>query len=110
MDEYPIVDLPGSQDWARAHALGLKLDAAWPGQQGDDFAYAYAYHDHPQGLGPLDELVLLQEGANGGPHFIWKCRFLAGADVWRRRTFIVDGWCDYTGWDCQSGAQWMEMT
>lgn len=110
MDEYPIVDLPGSQDWARARALGLKLDAAWPGQQGDDFAYAYAYHPHPEGLGSLVELVSLQEGDRDGPHFIWKCTFRVNYGTRRLRSFIVDGWCDYTGWDCQSGAQWMETT
>lgn len=102
MNDIPLVDLPGSEPWASAYDWGDTLGDKFPGQDARSFAYATTYND----LGPIPNagaitsLVMEQQGENDGPVWIWRVSFADGS------TWIVEGGCDYTGWDCQSHAFW----
>ncbi len=56
-------------------------------------------HNIGEGL-ELDDIaraVCVKEGANDEENWIWYVQTNDG------RVAEIDGWCDYTGWDCQSG-------
>lgn len=99
---YPIVSLPGSLGWEEAYAFGETLDERFPGQDGHSLSVAMEYN----GTGPLNEhngiasLALLQQGERDEQSWIWLVTAEDGM-VWH-----VTGWCDYTGWDCQSALRW----
>lgn len=101
-EDLPLIPLPGSENWRGAHEWGIALDRQFPEQDAVDFAYACHYG----GFGPmysgdiLLELVLMQQGERDGGDWIWRV-VLSDGETW-----IVRGWCDYTGWDCQSGVDW----
>lgn len=93
--------LPGSESHWRAYDIGEELDRRFPGQDANDFAYAVEFN----GTGPLADqavegLLMVREGERDGPGWVWLLRTHTGAHWW------VEGWCDYTGWDCQSGVEW----
>lgn len=45
------------------------------------------------------ELLAISEGENEGPSWWWILSLKDG------RFLALTGWCDYTGWDCQSDAE-----
>lgn len=61
------------------------------------------------GYGPIEEagiekedvsrVVAYREGENDGPGWLLILRMTDG------RWAYVSAWCDYTGWDCQAGAE-----
>ena len=83
------------------------LDRQFPGQEASDFAYAINYNsaDVPASLTGLEvsSLSCIQIGANDYESWIWEVT-MADGSRWR-----VEGWCDYTGWDCQSGTEWKNL-
>lgn len=97
----PIV-LPGSEGYWNAYALGREAEEVFAGQDVTDFLYACEYN----GQGPLtdgvglDGILMVQQGDNDGPNWIWLVRTSTGAHWW------AVGGCDYTGWDCQSWLEW----
>jgi len=44
-------------------------------------------------------VALMLEGGNDGPSWHWLVSLPDGSWAY------VAGWCDYTGWDCRSGAE-----
>lgn len=101
---YLIVSLPGSLGWESAYEFGQTLEERFPGQDGWNLSSAMEHN----GMGPLSdnngiaELVLLKQGARDETSWVWRVTCEDG-NVW-----IAEGWCDYTGWDCQSGLRWNE--
>lgn len=49
----------------------------------------------------IEGIILEVPGANDEYHWWWVVMLTTGEFV------MINGWCDYTGWDCQSGA-WVE--
>lgn len=100
---YPQIRLPGSDTYWQAYQWGDVLDKAFPGQDAHDFAYAIREND----TGPLEKedrsivgLLLVQQGDNEGPDWIWLISLDDDTYWWLR------GGCDYTGWDCGSFVEW----
>jgi hypothetical protein len=103
VDENGVVVLASSEGWRSAYDKADKLEKLFPGQVSDLF-YAIEYNDR----GPLVEgakitdLKLEQEGCNDGDSWIW--HLTVNGERWS-----LEGWCDYTGWDCQSGTSWEKL-
>jgi hypothetical protein len=101
---YPIVTLPGSLTWERGYEFGQALDKKFPGQDGYDLASAMQYCDQ----GPVTDtngivgLVMLHQGCNDEDNWTWEVTTSDG------KTWIANGGCDYTGWDCQAFLEWSE--
>lgn len=99
---YPLITLPGSLTWEAGYRFGQTLDVAFPGQCGYDLASAMEYND----CGPVNEtngivdLVMIKEGERDAEEWVWQVSMQDGTD------WVATGWCDYTGWDCQSGLSW----
>jgi hypothetical protein len=101
--EYKIVKLNGmSLAWEDAFMMGDALEEEFPGCDGHDFCCAISYNDG----GPLDRggvismLKLVKQGERDESDWIWEVT-LTNGEVW-----VAQGWCDYTGWDCQSSLVW----
>lgn len=100
----PIIVFPGSEDWKRVTEWGLALDAQYPGQDADQFAWACEYNR----MGPalalgIAHFHLVKQGQRDGENWIWRIKFEDGT------TWTADGWCDYTGWDCRSDLVWEKV-
>jgi hypothetical protein len=104
IDENGFVMLPGSEEWRNCYEDGENLDTKFPGQDAHNFVYAIHYNNE----GPLKpglkiiDLQMLKQGGNDESDWIWK---VALSD---NETWWMTGWCDYTGWDCQSGNSWTQ--
>lgn len=103
---YPIVQLAGSEEWEGYWEFGERLDVAFPGQEGHDFASAANYNDS----GPLaDESLSItglwcaHRGYNDGDDWVWIVDLSDGSQWWMK------GGCDFTGWDCQSNNEWAQV-
>lgn len=62
-----------------------------------DLSAAFHYHNLQVPSKP-EEIVMEITGENDGPNWHWILRLEDGSFAY------VEGWCDYTGWDCQSHA------
>lgn len=106
MDEamnLPFVVLGGDQaTWQGAYELGRMLEESFPDVDAEDLGYAIGYHGLPEGLNEvaITSVSMIQQGANDDPDWIWEIGFADGS-LW-----TLVGWCDFTGWDCRSGADW----
>lgn len=101
----PIISWPGSEDWEKAARWALELEAQFPEQDADQFAYACEYNE----MGPTEKLGIVlfkmnQRGERDGDDWIWRIVFEDGS-AWK-----AVGWCDYTGWDCQSNLCWEKVS
>lgn len=68
-------------------------------RNGYDLAVCLEYN--PQdgfSVDDIDRVLAVWEGENDGDSWRWILALNNGKFV------FMDGWCDYTGWDCQSGA------
>ena len=102
-DNMPIIRLEGSSGWERAYEAGKLLEWAFPRQDGHDFAHALSENDYgpvEQDYSNLVSIDMLKQGERDAGDWIWRVT-LSNGEVW-----TVTGWCDYTGWDCQSGVSW----
>lgn len=102
--DVPVVRLPGSLGWVTACERGREWADAFPGQDAYDLASAIAEN----GWGPLADhelagLLMVQEGERDGAVWIWLVALDDGSHWW------AVGWCDYTGWDCQSELYWTRV-
>ena len=100
MDNYPIINLAGSEDWLSGYELSKKLEELYPNEEALDFAYCVQYTDHPDLSSGIKFLKCLQVGERDEGDWIWQVEL--GDGTW----YVVTGWCDYTGWDCQSDSRW----
>lgn len=98
--EYPVAKIIGGERWNSAYDASCELEALFPGQDAFNFCIAVSEHGIPYETGNITNLVMVQEGENDGDSWIWHVTFDDGG-VW-----TAEGWCDYTGWDCQSNLTW----
>lgn len=70
-----------------------------PSKHGDDINYAFECNGLSARLLDIDVIVAEVCGENDGYPWYWILQMKDG-------TFsYATGWCDCTGWDCQSGAE-----
>lgn len=70
--------------------------------RGIDFALEECLDYHPQDefdLAAIEQVLAVREGERDGEFWYWVLRLRDG------RYAALSGWCDYTGWDCRSGAE-----
>jgi hypothetical protein len=97
--------LPGSETYWSGYEKAEELEKLFPEQDAYDFCSAIAENQSVE-PGPLTDevgitgLLLVQQGENDSESWIWLVKLSNGEHWW------LDGWCDYTGWDCQSGIAW----
>lgn len=97
---YSWVGLPGSESWISSYEAGEVLESIFPEQAAHDFCMACEHNGNgPLGDGKLVGLVLIEEGERDGAAWLWEVT--VDDTVW-----LAEGWCDYTGWDCQSSLLW----
>jgi hypothetical protein len=65
----------------------------------DDIGYAFKYNNLGPRLDDIDVVVGEVCGANDEYYWYWILQMKDNTFSWAK------GWCDYTGWDCQSGAE-----
>lgn len=70
-------------------------------QRGIDTELYYCLQYNPQdfSLEDIDRVVAVSEGEGDGDPWQWVILLKDG------RYIALEGWCDYTGWDCRSGAE-----
>jgi hypothetical protein len=103
MTDVPFVRLPGSETYWSGYEYGTKLYERWPEAGASDFAYAVEYNGWEPECKDITDLVMEHEGERDEDSWTWRVT-LADGTVWK-----VEGWCDYTGWDCQSGISWEQV-
>ncbi len=100
-EDIPRVTLSGSRIYWDSYDYAGTLDKSFPGQDASDFCYCLAYNDKgPLTDGTLVGLLLVKPGAKDETSWIWLVALSDGSHWW------LEGWCDYTGWDCRSGNEW----
>jgi len=77
----------------------VKFDSTKTSYENDDIAYAFEYNWLADKLPLIDVIVAEVCGANDECGWYWILKLKDGTFAW------AEGSCDYTGWDCQSGAQ-----
>lgn len=101
MESVPFVDSFDGGPWVEAERLSNRLEEQFPSQDAYNFTMACYYNAGalPAGFDPgtITSLVLVQQGEREGAYWIWRGTSGDGRD------FQVWAWCDFTGWDCQSG-------
>ena len=110
VSELPVVRLEGSEVWSSGYQYGEAINKAFPGVAGSDFAYALEYNDR----GPVKEdysnlltvnCTQFGERDNGS----WKWTVSVLNEAGEVENWAIEGWCDFTGWDCQSGVAWSKQ-
>lgn len=103
-ENVPVVPLAGSSGWANAYESGQALDARFPNQDADQFAFACEYNEEgPTADHAIISFVMEKQGEHDGGNWVWIVG-LSDGSTWR-----YEGGCDYTGWDCQSFLEWEEV-
>ena len=108
-DDFPPVRLPGDDRWFAGYEWGNLLCERWPDESSGDFAEALSHNvfegDDLWGrmTSGVTALKCDQEGENDGEPWVWTVTFADGT------TWQITGWCDYTGWDCQSGIEAVQV-
>lgn len=106
-EEYPPVMLPGSEYWWSGWEFGDELAKRFPDAEAHDFGTACGENPSAETVRMREHGVLWLEceqvGERDEGSWIWNVVFGDGSS-WR-----VEGWCDYTGWDCQSGMSWERL-
>ena len=64
----------------------------------DDLYYAIEYNP-PEQFSKEDILEIVAEVVGENDEFSWWWVI----KMKNKKYFLLEGWCDYTGWDCQSG-------
>ena len=62
-----------------------------------DLEYAFSYNVTSFSIDIIDNILAEIAGANDISHWYWVISLKNGQYA------LIDAWCDYTGWDCQSG-------
>lgn len=103
-EKYPIVRMGGDDNWVGGWEMGEVLDRRFPNQDAHDFCIAVEYNGSPlTEAHEITGLVMLQQGENDRESWIWEVTF-ANGQKWH-----AEGGCDYTGWDCQSSLDWIQL-
>ena len=64
-----------------------------------DLKACFEYNELPFAVTDIEKVLAVWEGEKDEDDWRWIVRLTDG------RFALVVGWCDYTGWDCQSGAE-----
>lgn len=102
LDQYPVIELPGSEGWRASYEMGGILEQFFPNQEASDLCYAIEYND----AGPLVDgvfiagLICTVVGERDDGNWTWLVTTSTG-EHW-----VAEGGCDYTGWDCRSWLGW----
>ena len=75
-----------------------RLAEAFPHQDAHDFVMAIRYNsppEFPDGT-VIADIKMVKRGVNAAGSWIWNV-------TTDEHQYVVTGWCDYTGWDGQSG-------
>lgn len=75
-----------------------KFDNSKSGYDSDDIKYAFNYNGLSEKLDEIDVIVAEVCGENDGADWFWILQMKDGSFA------NAQGGCDYTGWDCQSSA------
>jgi hypothetical protein len=76
-----------------------KFDNTKEEYDNDDIKYAFVSNGLSERLNDIDVIVAEVCGENDGYPWYWILQMKNGTYSW------ASGWCDYSGWDCQSGAE-----
>lgn len=86
------------------YEMGEALEERFPGQSSGDFCGAIS---NGAGTGPLEDpsigisyMECRVEGENDSGSWEWVLRLTDGSH------WVLEAWCDYTGWGCQDGGTW----
>ena len=113
INAYPAITLPGSENWRDAYNWSIELEKQFPDVDAYDFAQAVQLAGYEPGEDrKIEKIIMLQQGCNDGPHWVWAVYFERKEDAWYgpdNDLWILNGWCDYTGWDCRAGADWTQF-
>lgn len=73
-----------------------------------DFVACMNYNSNPYQIriSDIQDVYRVEEGSRDGDHWLWVVVTKSGL----YQAYCVKGWCDYTGWDCQSGSEWEPCT
>lgn len=70
-----------------------------------DLVHCLQYNPQPFHIGEVDVVLAVFEGENDGADWRWILKLKKDAAKKHENKFVyLQGGCDYTGWDCQSGA------
>lgn len=71
----------------------------------NDYNWQEAFNFAPFSISDVVEIIAEDEGYNDGESWVCVVRLKNG------EYGFVDAWCDYTGWDCQSGGDgWFDSS
>lgn len=99
-----IVTNDDSLHYWMIYDIGDWLGEKFPNSDGSSFVLGCHYNDwgpleNENGCEDIVSLVCLHAGANDSDNWTWLV--VLNDSIW-----LVTGWCDYTGWDCQSNVNW----
>lgn len=97
------IKVSGSETWDNSYEFSQLVEEAFPDVDPSSFASAVTYHDNPLADSLIIDIVMEQEGQNDCEDWIWVVTVADG------RRWRLSGWCDFTGWDCQSSASWRPL-
>lgn len=104
LNSYPVLaSRPDSAEWIDYHSLGEQLTERFPEQDADQFAAMLSYNEHPLSDAEIAALECTRYGERDTGPWVWLVTTVDG------RTWSVEASCDFTGWDCQSEAEWTEV-
>jgi hypothetical protein len=108
LDRYPFIQLPGAEEWTWYYEQGSQLAKEFPNQDCKDLCSALGNNEELAILHDalIHDVTMIQQGKRDGGNWIWQVVLIEDQ---RLKRFIIEGWCDYTGWDCQSGVHIEEV-
>ena len=68
----------------------------------EDLEYGASYHGLSERVKQIKDVLAQVPGEADGPNWYWLCLMKNG------RYGLYWGWCDFTGWDCQSNMEYRE--
>ena len=101
LTDYPAIDIHNNRYYNDDY--WVNLEKRFPGQDSYSFGQAVAMNSSEAQVlhgRHITSLEMIQMGSNEESNWIWTVTLDNG------ERFVVEGGCDYTGWDCQS---WLEI-
>lgn len=68
-----------------------------------NMAFDYAIQDSPFGISNIETILATVPGHNDEDEWYWIVKL--NRYVQGKKFALITAWCDYTGWDCQSGGE-----
>lgn len=101
-----LANMPSDDEWDRLHppqwAEGRELSRGWL-----EFGYGLDSHPGPFAMSDVENVLVTRTDADPNAYderaWEWEVTLKDG------RKFHVEGWHDYSGWDCRSGMEYREV-